>query len=133
MPALFVALGSALGGVARYWVALAAARAWGEAFPWGTLLINIGGSFVIGLTFTLTAADGAWPASGNVRLFVMTGICGGFTTFSAFSLQSLQLLRDGQWGPALAYMIGSVVLCLAGVALGYWLGLRLGLAPVGGS
>jgi CrcB protein len=131
MPALVIALGSALGGVARYWLTLAAAKAWGEAFPWGTLLINVVGSFVIGLTFTLTAADGPWPASTNLRLFVMTGICGGFTTFSAFSLQSLQLLRDGEWLPALAYMGGSVVLCLAGVALGYWLGLRLGLAPAG--
>ena len=128
MPALAVALGSALGGVARYWLTLAAAKAWGEAFPWGTLLINVVGSFVIGLTFTLTAADGVWPASTNLRLFVMTGICGGFTTFSAFSLQSLQLLRDGEWLPAFAYMVGSVVLCLAAVMVGHWLAARIGIA-----
>jgi CrcB protein len=133
VASLFVVIGSGLGGLARYWLTLAVARAWGEAFPWGTLLINVLGSFVIGLFFTFTAADGPWPASTNARLLVMTGICGGFTTFSAFSLQSLQLLRDGQWLPALAYMAGSVVLCLAAVALGYWLGLRLGLTPAAGA
>jgi CrcB protein len=125
---LWIAIGSALGGAARYGVTLWAARAWGETFPWGTLVINILGSFVIGLFFNLTMADGPLPASANVRLFVMSGLCGGFTTFSAFSLQALLLLRDGEWLPALAYMVGSVVLCLAAVLLGHWLAARIGIA-----
>src|SRR5262249_29934297 len=104
---LWVAIGSALGGIARYALAIAAARAWGETFPWGTLIINVLGSFIIGLFFTLTVAEGLMPASVNVRVFVISGICGGFTTFSAFSLQSLELMREGQWPAAAAYMIGS--------------------------
>ena len=130
---LWVAIGSALGGAARYGFTLWAARAWGESFPWGTLVINILGSFVIGLVFSLTMADGPLPASANVRLFVMSGIFGGFTTFSAFSLQAMLLLRDGEWGPALAYMVGSVVLCLAAVFLGHWLATRVGVALTAGS
>ena len=124
----WIALGSAFGGAARYGMTVWAARAWGETFPWGTLLINILGSFVIGLVFNLTMADGPVPASANVRLFVMSGLCGGFTTFSAFSLQALLLLRDGEWLPALAYMVGSVVLCLAAVVFGHWLAARVGIA-----
>ena len=125
---LCIAIGSALGGAARYGITLWAARAWGETFPWGTLLINILGSFVIGLVFNLTMPDGPLPANANARLFVMAGLCGGFTTFSAFSLQALLLLRDGEWLPALAYMLGSVVLCLAAVLLGHWLAARIGIA-----
>jgi len=125
---LLIAIGSALGGAARYGITLWAARAWGETFPWGTLLINVLGSFVIGLVFNLTVPDGPLPANDNVRLFVMSGLCGGFTTFSAFSLQALLLLRDGEWLPALAYMVGSVVLCLAAVVFGHWLAARVGIA-----
>ena len=128
MTAFVVALGSALGGLARYWLGVAAERAWGDTFPWGTLIINVVGSFVIGIFFTLTSATGVVPASLNVRLFVMTGLCGGFTTFSAFSLQSVQLMRSGEWGPAIAYVAGSVLLCLGAAALGHWLGLRLAVA-----
>ena len=123
-----VAIGSALGGIARYFLSGLVARRLGETFPWGTLLINILGSFVIGLVFNLTMADGPLPATANARLFVMSGLCGGFTTFSAFSLQALLLLRDGEWLPALAYMAGSVVLCLAAVLLGHWLAARIGIA-----
>ena len=78
---LWVALGSAIGGVARYWVGVVVARLAGETFPWGTLLINIVGSFVIAYFGTLTASEGLRPASIEARLFVMVGLCGGFTTF----------------------------------------------------
>jgi CrcB protein len=118
---LWIALGSALGGVARYWMSLAAVRLVGERFPWGTLVINILGSFVIGYFGTLTMPDGPRPASMEMRLFVMVGICGGFTTFSSFSLQTLELLRGGESLRALAYIVASVLLCIAGTALGHFL------------
>jgi CrcB protein len=122
---LWVALGGALGSVGRYWTGVWVARWLGEAFPWGTLAINILGSFVIGGFATLTLGDGALPASLNTRLFVMTGICGGYTTFSAFSLQTLALAREGHWNWALFYVAASLLLCLAAVTAGH-LAARLG-------
>src|ERR1700722_7094214 len=89
----WVAIGGALGSVARYWMAVAVARLAGEWFPWGTLLINIIGSFMISYFGTMTLPDGARPASMELRLFVMVGLCGGFTTFSSFSMQTIELLR----------------------------------------
>jgi CrcB protein len=124
---LAVALGSAFGGVARYGVGLLVARAVGAAFPWGTLLINILGSFVIGLFGALTLADGPMPASVELRAFVMVGICGGFTTFSSFSLQTVDLLQAGEAVPAALYIVASVALCVAGTFLGYWLASRVGV------
>lgn len=119
MTYLWVALGSALGGVARHWCSGVAARLWGETFPWGTIIVNVAGSFVIGLFATLTAPDGRVAASSEARLFVMVGLCGGYTTFSAFSLQSLVLARAGEW-IGLGMNIGlSVVLCLAAVWAGH--------------
>src|SRR3954449_3659299 len=94
---LWVGLGSALGGMARYGFGLLASRLWGDAFPWGTVIINVVGSFVIGFFGGLTLPDGPMPANPNLRTFVMVGICGGFTTFSSFSLQTLTLARDGIW------------------------------------
>lgn len=124
---VWVALGGALGSVGRYWTGVWMARLVGEAFPWGTLLINIVGSFVIGLFGALTIADGPLPASINAKLFVMAGICGGYTTFSAFSLQTLTLARAGEWPWAFGYVVASVVLCLASVTLGHLLAMRIGL------
>ncbi len=124
---VWVALGGALGSVGRYWTGVWVARLVGEAFPWGTLLINIVGSFVIGMFGALTVADGPLPASVNTRLFVMAGICGGYTTFSAFSLQTLALARAGEWPWAFGYVIASVVLCLIAVTLGHLLATRIGL------
>jgi CrcB protein len=115
VPYLWVAGGSALGGMARYWCSIAVAARLGNEFPWGTLLINILGSFVIGLFAALPEADGPPP---EIRLFVMVGLCGGYTTFSAFSLQTLGLLRTGHTAAALANIALSVILCLAAVALG---------------
>jgi CrcB protein len=112
----WVALGSALGGMARYAAAIAIARMAGEAFPWGTLLINVLGSLVIGWFASLRGMP------DEARLFVMTGLCGGFTTFSAFSLQTFDLLRAGEGLRAGAYVLASVLLCLAATALGWYLG-----------
>jgi CrcB protein len=122
---LLVALGGAIGSVARYWLALAAAPA-SRGMPWGTVLINILGSFAIGLFGTLTLSHGRYPAPEPVRLFFMVGICGGFTTFSSFSLQTLDLLRAGAVGRALLNIAASVLLCLAAVAVGHALGGQLG-------
>jgi CrcB protein len=115
----WIALGSALGGVARFWFSGVAARLAGETFPWGTIAINVVGSFVIGFFATLTGPDGRWFASSTARQFVMVGICGGFTTFSSFSLQTLNLAKDGEWVQAAGNIGGSVVLCLAAVCAGY--------------
>ena len=124
MACLWVALGSAIGGVARYGAGLAAVRLWGTAFPWGTIAINIAGSFVIAAFGALTAADGALPAGANLRLFVMVGLCGGFTTFSSFSLQTLDLMRQDAWAAAAANIALSVTLCLLGAAAGFFLATR---------
>ena len=129
MTWLVVAIGSAIGGVSRYGVGLLAARAWGVAFPWGTLLINIVGSFVIALFGAMTLANGPMPMSTNMRAFVMIGFCGGFTTFSSFSLQTMELLQAGETVAAALYILSSVALCLAGVLLGYWIATHIGLPP----
>ncbi len=122
---LLVALGGALGSLGRYWTGVWMASWLGESFPWGTLAINGLGSFIIGFVATLTLADGMLPASANARLFVMAGLCGGYTTFSAFSLQTLALARDGRWPAALAYVALSLILCLAAVTAGFLAG-RIG-------
>lgn len=109
---LWVALGSALGGMARYWLGShLASTAVQLGFPFGTLLINVLGGFGIGV------ASG-WMEAQTVRWFVMTGLCGGFTTFSAFSLEMLQLSHSGQGGRAALYGLASVVLCFGSVGLG---------------
>jgi len=114
----WVALGSAVGGVLRFWCSGAVARSFGETFPWGTLLVNVSGSFLIGLFAVVTGPDGRLLVGPSARQLVMIGIFGGFTTFSSFSLQTLLLARDGEWALAAANVLGSVVLCLLGVWLG---------------
>jgi CrcB protein len=116
----WIAVGGALGSMARAWMAIAVARVTGPAFPWGTILINIVGSFVIGFFGTLTAYDSRLSVPADARAFVMVGICGGFTTFSSFSLQTLELARDGRFGQALGNVALSVVLCLAAVTAGHY-------------
>jgi fluoride exporter len=91
----------------------------GPRFPWGTILINVIGSFVIGLFAYLTAPIGRLPVSFEMRAFVLVGICGGYTTFSAFSLQTLELARTGHWIEVAGNIVLSVVLCLAAVWAGY--------------
>jgi fluoride exporter len=115
---LWVVLGSALGGGARYWISGLIADQIGDAFPWGTLLVNVSGSFIIGFFATLTGTDGRILVGSTTRQFVMTGICGGYTTFSSFSLQTLNLARDGEWNQAIANIGLSVMLCLIAVWLG---------------
>lgn len=119
MTYLWIAIGSALGGMARHWCTMVATALVGAAFPWGTLFINILGSFVIGFFFAITGPDGRLDVPLDMRLFVMTGICGGYTTFSAFSLQTLSLFQDGAWLRGGAYIAASVVLCLIAVWAGY--------------
>ena len=115
---LWIAIGSALGGVARYWFSGVVARLIGETFPWGTLFINIIGSFIIGFFATLTGPDGRILVPSVARQFVMIGLCGGFTTFSSFSLQTLNLATDGEYLYAGLYIVLSVLLCLIAVWLG---------------
>jgi len=121
MNYLWVALGGATGSVARYWLAAAVAALTGPRFPWGTLLINVGGSFVIGWFGALSAEPGPLVVSPGMRLLVMVGFCGGFTTFSSFSLQTLELLQAGEVLQAGAYILGSVALCLLFVWFGVFL------------
>ena len=126
MAAYFwIAIGSALGGVARYWCSGVAARLIGETFPWGTLIVNVVGSFIIGFFATLTGPDGRIFANTLTRQFVMIGICGGYTTFSSFSIQTLELVRDGEWLAAGGNIVGSVVLCLVAVWIGHVLAVAL--------
>jgi CrcB protein len=116
---LWIAVGSALGGVARYWCSGVAARLIGETFPWGTLIVNVVGSFIIGFFATIAGPDGRWFVGTTTRQFVMVGFCGGYTTFSSFSLQTLNLVHDGEWLYAGIYIVASVVLCLLAVWIGY--------------
>lgn len=117
---LLVALGSALGGVMRYWLSGLVATRVGEVFPWGTLAVNVLGSFLIGLLAGLDAS-GRMGLTPGARGFLMIGVLGGFTTFSSFSLQTLQRLHDGDWLRAGGNVVLSVVLCLGAAALGFWL------------
>ncbi|HLF59100.1 MAG TPA: fluoride efflux transporter CrcB [Alphaproteobacteria bacterium] len=116
---LWIALGSALGGVARYWSSGFVAEHIGETFPFGTLAVNVLGSFIIGFVATLTAPDGRWFVGSDTRQFIMLGLCGGYTTFSSFSIQTLSLVRDGEWFRAGGNVVLSVALCLLAVWLGH--------------
>jgi len=115
----WIMLGSALGGGARYWCSGFAASLIGETFPAGTLLVNVIGSFIIGFFATFTGPDGRFLVSTEARQFVMVGLCGGYTTFSSFSLQTLNLIRDGEMTLATANIALSVLLCMIAVWLGH--------------
>src|SRR5580704_5315321 len=93
----WIAMGGALGTAGRYLLSGLVASLIGETFPWGTILINVTGSFVIGFFAALTGPDGRFYVGSTARQFVMTGMCGGYTTFSAFSLQTLNLMSDREW------------------------------------
>ena len=125
-----IGLGGALGSMLRAWLGTAMAGLIGSSFPWGTILINVIGSFVIGLFAMLTATDGRFALPLDARTFVMVGVCGGFTTFSSFSLQTLELARDGRAGQALGNVALSVLLCLAGVAAGSRLATAIRISPL---
>ena len=117
-----VALGGAIGSVGRFWLTGAMMALTDPRFPWGTLLINVLGSLVIGLVAGITLAPARISVHPDIRIFLMTGICGGFTTFSAFSLQTLELLQSGDTVAALGYAIGSVVLCVIATYAGWVFG-----------
>jgi CrcB protein len=115
----WIGLGSALGGMGRYWCSGVVARAFGETFPWGTIVVNVSGSLIIGFLATLMSPDGRLLVPPDARAFLAIGLLGGYTTFSAFSLQTLNLVRDGEWLWATANIFLSLTLCLAAVWLGY--------------
>jgi CrcB protein len=116
---IMVALGGALGSVLRFFLSSYCNVQMGGIFPWGIMIVNITGSFAIGFIFTLTQPDGRWFANPATRDFLMIGICGGYTTFSSFSLNTLNLARDGEWLRAGGNIVGSVVFCLVAVWLGH--------------
>jgi fluoride exporter len=122
---IFVMLGGALGTGARFWVSGFIAERAGEFFPLGTLVVNISGSFAVGFFAGFTSAEGPFLVSPRFRQFFMIGICGGYTTFSSFSLQTLDLARDGDWLKASLNVLLSFVCCLAAVWLGRILALTL--------
>ena len=113
-----LALGGAIGTLGRFFLGVLAAPV-SQALPWGTIGINAVGSFAIGFFGTLTLASGRFPVSEEWRLFFMVGVCGGFTTFSAFSLQTLELLRQDAWARAGLNAALSVALCIAAVGAGH--------------
>jgi CrcB protein len=119
MTVLWVALGGALGSVARYACSGVAVRWLGAGFPYGTLFVNVTGSFTIGLLAALVATDVRPTLGADARAFLLVGVLGGFTTFSSFSLETLNLARSGALGPAILNVAGSVVLCLVAVSLGF--------------
>lgn len=113
---LWVCLGSAIGGGSRYLVSLAALRLFGPAFPVGTLVINVVGSFL--LAFIMSAGLGASPASTTLRIFLTVGVMGGFTTYSTFNFEALQLMRSGAPGLAFLYLALTVIVSLGAGVLG---------------
>lgn len=123
---LWIALGGALGSVGRYWLNGLVSQRF-DTFPAGTLVINVMGSFVIGVLGALTLPEGRMSSNGRAfaTQFVMIGVCGGFTTFSSFSWQTLNLLRDREWLFAGGNILLSVVLCLLATWLGYMAGAAL--------
>jgi fluoride exporter len=122
---LTIALGGAIGSVMRYWFSGVIARIWGETFPWGTIIVNITGCFIIGLFATITGPEGRVLVTPVWRNFFMIGICGGYTTFSSFSLNTLTLANDGEWLRAGGNVLISVVVCLIAVWLGHVLALQI--------
>lgn len=125
---IWIAIGGALGSVARYWIAVLAAPL-SRDLPLGTIGINIVGSFAIAFFSTLTADGARHPLPDVARLFFMVGVCGGFTTFSSFSLQTLDLLRGGAPGRALANIALSLALCLGAASFGYLVAAHLNGSP----
>lgn len=119
-----VALGSIVGGVARYLASVLFMSQFGGGFPWGTLFVNVTGSFIIGFYAALTGPDGRLLVSPRQRQFVMVGICGGYTTFSAFSLETFRLVQSGDVRTATVYIFVSVITWITSVWIGHILAVR---------
>lgn len=115
---IWIAIGGAIGTLCRYWLAEAFSAWFGTGFPWGTVFINVTGSFIIGFFSALTGPDGRILLPPIVRQFVTIGLLGGYTTFSSFSLQTLNMAQKGDWDVAGLHVAGSVAMCLFGVWLG---------------
>ena len=122
MNSIAVAVGGAIGSLARFWLAELFVALGMSAFPWATLLANVSGSMLIGVIAALAGPDGRLLVAPELRLFWMVGICGGYTTFSSFSLQTLTLAQGGEWSRAVMNIGLSVILCLVAVWLGYMIG-----------
>ena len=118
-----VAVGAAAGGVSRYYLSLAIHSRAGAAFPWGTFLVNVSGSLLLG--FLMRYALASPGVSAEMRLLLTTGFCGGYTTFSTFSYETAMLLEDGQYERAATYAIGSVIVALVATACGFLLAREL--------
>lgn len=116
---IMVGLGSAVGGISRFWASGVVAYRYGQSFLWGTLFVNVTGSFTIGLFATRVALEGRWLVGPAGRNFFMTGFCGGYTTFSSFSLQTLSLAQDEEWLYAGGNAVLNLALCLVAVWLGH--------------
>ncbi len=112
-----VAFGAALGGVARYYLSSAIQHRVGATFPWGTLVINVSGSLLLGVLMRYALATPS--VSAELRAFLTTGVCGGYTTFSTYSYETATLLEDGQYGRASTYALASVVLALVATFAGF--------------
>ncbi len=125
---LWVAIGGALGSVSRFWINGFVSEKIGATFPWGTLVINVSGSCIIGVIGAVASPEGRLDSQTRqfATQFLMIGVCGGYTTFSSFSLQTLNLVRDREWLYAGGNVVLSVVLCLLAVWLGWILGETLG-------
>jgi CrcB protein len=119
MEYFWVAIGGALGSTARYGISGLVATMTGGAFPYGTLVVNVTGAIVIGFVATLSGPNSRFFVPAYARIFLMTGVCGGYTTFSTFSLETTNLIRDGEWAAALANVGFSVILCLVAVWVGH--------------
>jgi CrcB protein len=114
----WIAAGGAVGAVARYVVMVGVARLWGSAFPWGTLTVNVVGSFILGALVEILAL--VWSPGEGVRALLVVGMLGAFTTFSTFSLDVVTLYERGALAAAAAYIIASVVLSVAALFAGLW-------------
>ena len=122
---ILVFVGGAIGSMCRFWLSGFIAERFGETFPYGTLIVNLVGSWIIGLAAGWIAHFNEPFWASAAKQLLMVGICGGLTTFSSFSLQTWNLVLSGRWGSAFTNVLVSTILCLALVALGWDVGQRL--------
>ncbi|WP_429886150.1 fluoride efflux transporter CrcB [Geoalkalibacter halelectricus] len=127
---LAVLVGSAIGGALRYWISGLVQGRMGDRFPWGTLAVNVTGSFLVGILAVLATTTSPL-AVGEAQKFLIVGICGSYTTVSSFALQTLALARNAQWRSALGNIVASLGFCMLGVWLGFYLAGRV-FAATGG-